>query len=531
MAWKALEEIVDLFKEFFDKKSFAKSLNTTFLVLIPKKGGANDLGDFRPISLLGGLYKLLVKALANRLKKVLDKVVYVDQNAFARGRQILDASLIANEVLHKMGFGARWMEGLCQGDPLSPYLFVLGMEVLSVLLRRAVDGGFISDCSLRGRGGMEMNVSHLLFADDTIIFCEAKQDHLTFLSWILAWFEAAFGLKINLAKSEVIPVGEVEDIDELAVELGCSVGSLPTVYLGQPLGANHKASSTWDGMEERMRRRGKLGKENSFNQLGGGVHSKEKGDLGIRKIDLLNKALLGKWIWRFALEKEILWKKVIGVKCHEGFGWRTNEARGMFGVGVWKEILKETNWCWDNIGFKVGEGTKVNFWTDQWYGNEALSQTFPQLFALAVQRNAMVNEMWDSSLGQGGWNIRFSKDSNDWELDAIGELFHMLRDLRISSEEDLVIWKEGGHGSFRIRDAYKLLAAPSAITFPKKSIWVDKVPTKVAFFAWEATWEKILTLDRLQRRGWHLPNRCFLCGYEEKNVNHILLHCIVVKVL
>ena len=105
---------------------------------------------------------------------------------------------------------------------------------------------------------------------------------------------------------------------------------------------------------------------------------KEKGGLGIFKIDLLNKALLGKWIWRFAFEKEILWKKVIGVKYgHEGFGWRTNEARGTFGVGVWKEILKEANWCWDNIGFKVGEGIKVNFWTDQWCGNEALSQNFP----------------------------------------------------------------------------------------------------------------------------------------------------------
>ena len=63
------KEIVDLFKEFFVQKSFAKSLNTTFLVLIPKKGGVEDLGDFRPISLLGGLYKLLTKVLANRLKK------------------------------------------------------------------------------------------------------------------------------------------------------------------------------------------------------------------------------------------------------------------------------------------------------------------------------------------------------------------------------------------------------------------------------------------------------------------------------
>ncbi|RVW53777.1 Transposon TX1 uncharacterized 149 kDa protein [Vitis vinifera] len=93
------EEVVELFKEFYDQKSFAKILNSTFLVIIPKKGGAEDLGEFRPISLLGGLYKLLAKVLANRLKQVLDKVVSADQNAFVRGRQILDASLIANEVV------------------------------------------------------------------------------------------------------------------------------------------------------------------------------------------------------------------------------------------------------------------------------------------------------------------------------------------------------------------------------------------------------------------------------------------------
>ena len=82
---------MDLFKEFFEEKSLAKSLNSTFLVLIPKKGGAEDLGDFRPISLLGGLYKILAKVLANRIKEVLDKVVSPDQNAFVKGRRILDA--------------------------------------------------------------------------------------------------------------------------------------------------------------------------------------------------------------------------------------------------------------------------------------------------------------------------------------------------------------------------------------------------------------------------------------------------------
>ena len=72
------EEVLELFKEFHEQSSFLKSLNNTFLVLIPKKGGAEDLGDFRPISLLGGLYKLLAKVLAYRLKKVIGKVVALD---------------------------------------------------------------------------------------------------------------------------------------------------------------------------------------------------------------------------------------------------------------------------------------------------------------------------------------------------------------------------------------------------------------------------------------------------------------------
>ncbi|RVW22134.1 Transposon TX1 uncharacterized 149 kDa protein [Vitis vinifera] len=76
-----------------------RSLNAAFLVLIPKKGGAGDVKDFRPISLLGSLYKPLAKVLVNRLKRLIGKVVSNGQNACVGGRQILDATLIANEVI------------------------------------------------------------------------------------------------------------------------------------------------------------------------------------------------------------------------------------------------------------------------------------------------------------------------------------------------------------------------------------------------------------------------------------------------
>ena len=240
--------------------------------------------------------------------------------------------------------------------------------MLDVLIRRAVEGGFLSGCNIRGGSEHPLHISHLFFADDTIIFCEARKDHLTHLSWILFWFEAASGLKINLAKSEIIPVGEVVEMEELAVELGCRVGSLPSQYLGLPLGVLNRAPYMWDGVEERVRRRLALWKRQYISKGGrvtlikstlasmpiyqmsifkmpkmvarrlekvqrdflwgggnmeGKTHlvnwevvctDKVKGGLGIRKITLLNKALLGKWIWRYACDKDNLWKQVIKAK-------------------------------------------------------------------------------------------------------------------------------------------------------------------------------------------------------------------------
>ena len=145
--------------------------------------------------------------------------------------------------------------GLRQGDPLSPYLFVIAMEVFSSMLRRAISGGFLSGWRVRGRSGEGFQISHLLFADDALVFCEESLYQMTYINWLFMWFEACSGLKINLEKSELILMGKVHDREGLTLELGCKVDGLPSCYPGLPLGAPFNSLAVWDGVEERFPRR------------------------------------------------------------------------------------------------------------------------------------------------------------------------------------------------------------------------------------------------------------------------------------
>ena len=160
-------------------------------------------------------------------------------------------------------------------------------------------------------------------------------------------------------------------------------------------------------------------------------------------------------------------------------------------------IKKESEWCWENLAFLVGKGSKIKFWKDSWCTDTPLSQCFNHLFVLAVHRDASIEEMWDHHSGQGDWNLVFVRDFNDWELDMVGDLLRTLRGHRPSLEDDSVKWRQGRNGLFRVKEAYRMLDKPNATLFPARGIWVDRVPTKVSFFAWEATWGKVLTLDKL----------------------------------
>ena len=110
-----------------------------------------------------------------------------------------------------------------------------GVEIqvlFSSLIAKAEQGGFIRGFKIKGRGEDETQVSHLLFADDTLLFCEDDVEQLRFWKWIVICFELVSGLKINLPKSEIIPIEEMVDVNRAAFLFGCKVGKLLISYLG-----------------------------------------------------------------------------------------------------------------------------------------------------------------------------------------------------------------------------------------------------------------------------------------------------------
>jgi hypothetical protein len=309
--WDVLRvDVMKVFSEFHARGLFEESLNASFIALIPKIPGAIDLKDFCPISLVGGIYKIIAKILANKLKTVVEKVFSKSQSAFIKGRQILDPILIDNEcldsrlrsgepgvickmdlekaydhvnwdfllyMLRMCGFEGKWCSwiahcisfvrfsilvngspngffsssrGLRQGDPSSHLLFVFVMEALSRMISVAVNGGLLEGFTVGNT-----SVSHLLFADDTLIFCSACPAQLSHLRSLFLLFEAVSRLKVNLAKSKLIPVGNIELVGRLAGILRCGVSTLPVKYLGLPLRASYKAKHICDGVIEKIEHR------------------------------------------------------------------------------------------------------------------------------------------------------------------------------------------------------------------------------------------------------------------------------------
>ncbi|KAL9677991.1 hypothetical protein QQ045_015829 [Rhodiola kirilowii] len=251
--------------------------NVTMITLIPKRKGASKVSDYRPISLIGTKMKVISKQCAfvkNRLITdnliIAHEVIHYIKNTRAKkaayGSLKLDIAkaydtvdwIFLENILHKLGFAEVWVHrvmqivtsvtyyirvndscteqitprrGIRQGDPLSPYLFILCTEFFTALLNHYNRLGLIDGVKICCRAPA---ISHLLFADDSLLFLKLSYTSLQWIKEILYILERTSGLRVNLDKSEIMVSKNTHSdlIAHIHQILGVKVVTSHAKYLG-----------------------------------------------------------------------------------------------------------------------------------------------------------------------------------------------------------------------------------------------------------------------------------------------------------
>ncbi|GJQ98498.1 putative RNA-directed DNA polymerase [Tanacetum coccineum] len=638
--WGTIQkDLYDFVNLFFASCVMPNGANSSFFTLIPKVNNPTLITDFRPISLIGIHYKIIAKILANRLSKVIDKIVSKEQSAFIAGRQILDGPVILSEIiewykkrkkkllifkvdfekafdsiswnylihiLDSFGFGNKWCSwikaclnssrasilingsptsefsikrGLRQGDPLSPFLFILVMEGLHNAFEEAVGNGLITGVNIKNS---TINVSHLFYADDVIITTDWNAKDMDNIIRVLHVFYLASGLKINIHKSNIYGIGVNKDeVLSMASNAGCIAGDIPFNYLGLPIGSNMKSIASWKTLVDRFHMRlsswkanllsiggrltliksvlGSLGiyylsifraPESVLQDLeriranffwGGNkdknkmawvkwpiiLNSFDKGGLNIGSLKAFNLALLQKWRWRLLSSPNALWVQVIKAYHGQEGGFDTN---GCSFKGIWANIVGTSNFLHskgiilsNTFRFKAGCGTRIRFWKDIWVGETPLFTRYNRLYHLDQDKDCLIIDR----INNGQWSWNWSRTNlGVRNLAYLCDMLNEIGQLNIDVNEDTCTWSLGPNGTFTVKDARYRIDQNILPTLAHATTWDKSIPRKVNVFMWRLSLDRLPHRLNLSSRGMDIPAiSCPSCNANVESANHVFFEC------
>ncbi|KAL5703663.1 hypothetical protein ACHQM5_022190 [Ranunculus cassubicifolius] len=435
------DDVIALVQEFFRSGTMPAEINETFIALIPKVADPDCPSKFRPIALCNFIYKIITKILANRLKPQLDNIVSPHQAAFVKGRCIGDNASVVQEIfanmkkmkrkkqgwmavkmdmakaydrvewgflekiLEKLGFCEKWRQlvhqclssitfrvmingtpseefkstrGIRQGDPLSPYLFIIMAESLSRLVIKGEQEGVVSGIKIRRKGPA---ISHLLYADDLILFCKASLDEAGNLLDILKRYCGDSGQAVNFSKSSAYFSTNVHSRHQKILLRMWKVKRFheKEKYLGNPVLLSRKKREDFDYILSKVQSRIAGWMAKTLSQAGRAILIKavvETIPIYTMSTNLLPVSICDEID---QMKRNFFWDGTFGSKAIHTMPWGSLVmARGMGGLGFrntrdmniamltkhWRKIATDqTHWA----DFFKGMYPK---WKKIWYGEE-----------------------------------------------------------------------------------------------------------------------------------------------------------------
>ncbi|CAL1392116.1 unnamed protein product [Linum trigynum] len=638
IAPKVTEELTG----FLNGGSLPTELNRTLIALIPKVKNPISPKEYRPISLCSILYKVLSKTITNRLKGVLNDLICEAQSAFVPGRSITDNVIAAFEcfstmknknkgdkgllalkldmakvydrvewiflerVMVKLGFDEKWIKlimncvssvsyavlvnghksnffnpgrGLRQGDPLSPYLFLLCAEGLSALINKSGKEKKIHGLKICNRAPV---VSHLLFADDCIIFARATVEESKKLKEVHEDYEKESGQMVNLDKSEIYfskntlnnrrqeicQVLKIKERDKLAK------------YLGLPTMVGRSKKSVFSNLRDRVRNKLMNWKNRYFSEAGkeiliksiaqaqttyamsvfripdgilDDIHSlianfwwgqkgnerrihwkrweklckkKNQGGIGFRNLKVFNTVILAKQLWNLNLNPQSLVARLLKAKYHPKssileakVGWRPSY--------VWRSLMRAQDLLKTGCRWGIGTGEEVHIWRDRW---------IPGLDDYRVFSYSSFLD-WDSKV-----SCLIDQETRTWRRDLIEIMFtqeeqQAILDIPLSPglDRDSLCWTGTENGDYTVKSRYDMelniigeeLAGSvddQELNTGWNKLWKLNVPGKIKVFLWKVAHNIVPVGVKISKKSKRRGDECPNCGMKE-TLKHCLVNC------
>nr|GEY36788.1 RNA-directed DNA polymerase, eukaryota, reverse transcriptase zinc-binding domain protein [Tanacetum cinerariifolium] len=451
------------------------------------KSPGPDGFTFRPISLIGSIYKIIAKILANRLVRVLGDILNEVQSAFIAERQILDGLFILNEVL-------QW----CKIKKKQSLIFKVDFEKAmnmskSKIMGVHVEGGMVKHATSKlGRLTLNIPFYYLGF--------KVRGS----MSRVQAWKEVA---EVSFGIDSYIPYVHFRVPSSVLHTLESTRSQF---FNGHEVGNNKATWVKWNSI----------------------LTAKDSGGLGVSSLYALNRGLMMKWVWRFYNLKTSLWANVI--KAIHGEDGSMGKAKYACVRTCWTTIVNEIRILSDQgvnvlefMRLKMGNGDMASFWNDNWFGGGVLKDLYPRLYALENGKSVNVcTKLSDPSMDYS-FRRKTRGGAKQEQLDALMDL---VSTVNLVSMGDRWVWTLESSGEFSVASLQKVIDEKRLSSVCSKTQWVKYVPIKVNVLAWKIKMDVLPTRLNISRRGIDIHSiSCLICDCGVESSEHLFFRCNLTR--